>query len=99
MSEISDIELERIGRAAAEAVTGPGAVLDVDFEHYLDSTDQPAYMFSFVIDQSMEPKIAPGLMRIRLRQRIRDELIARGDMTYPYLKVISPVDWHKPIHA
>jgi hypothetical protein len=46
MSDISDAELQRIGRAAAEAVTGPNAVLHADFEHYLDSTDRPAYKFS-----------------------------------------------------
>jgi len=80
-------------------VTGPNAVLHADFEHYLDSTDRPAYKFFFVIDQSKDPKFPPGLMRIMLGRRIRDELIARGDMTYPHLKVISPVDWHKPIHA
>jgi hypothetical protein len=34
-------------------------------------------------------------LRIRLRQKLRDELVAHGDYGYPLITILSPLDWEK----
>jgi hypothetical protein len=36
-----------------------------------------------------------GLMRIRLSQRLRDGLMARGDPGYPFIHILTRQDWDK----
>ena len=59
-----------------------------------DSTDEPAYYFWYQLDQDPASQSA-ALARVRLKQKLRDELLARGDTTYPYLRVLTKQDWDK----
>jgi len=93
MSEVSQIDLERLARDAADEVAGAEAVHEALVEPILDSDDLPAYEFLFVIDRSKVSGYQPGEMRSKLGINIRDRLLAKGDETYPYLSIISPEEW------
>lgn len=94
MNEIADAELIEIGRKAAGLVDGLGRVEDVKVRVGQNSTDQPAYFFSFLIDRDRDREQA-GLTRIRLIQKLRDELVARHDEHYPIVQVLNRTDWEK----
>jgi hypothetical protein len=99
MVELSDAEVEQIGRDAAEEVAGAGAVLRVQVEPGLGSIDEPAYFFSFVIDRDLALPHPPGMLYLEIERKIRDTLIGRGDETYPFLKIITPAEWNHRAHA
>ncbi len=92
MSEIADMDLVEIGRKAAQLVAGLGTVERVKVTTRQDSTDRPAYFFSFLIDRDRDRQQA-GVARIRLAQRLRDELLARDDDRYPYVEVLNREEW------
>jgi hypothetical protein len=93
MSDVAQIDLERLAREAADEIAGADSVHDAKVESGLDSQDQPAYRFVFVIDRSKVVGYQPGERRIALGIKIRDRLLAKGDETYPYLSIISPEEW------
>jgi hypothetical protein len=99
MTELSDAEVEQIGRDAAEDVAGAGAVLRVQVTPGLGSIDEPAYFFSFVIDPGLARPHPPGMLHLEIDGKIRDALIARGDETYPFLTIITPAEWNHRAHA
>ena len=99
MTELSDAELEQIGRNAAEEEAGSGAVLRVQVEYGLGSIGEPAYFFSFVIDRDLALPHPPGMLYLEIDGKIRDALIARGDETYPFMKIITPAEWNNRAHA
>lgn len=94
MSELAETELTEIARTAASQVPGLGAVERVKVVEKLDSSDEPAYYFSFVFDQGHEPEDR-GLALIHLGQKLRDALIDRQDSHYPYVRRLTRADWEK----
>lgn len=94
MSELAETELTEIARTAASQVPGLGAVERVKVVEKLDSSDEPAYYFSFVFDQGHEPEDR-GLALIHLGQKLRDALIDRQDSHYPYVRRLTLADWEK----
>ena len=94
MTEIAESKLKEIGREAARLVAGLGTVEEVAVTVGLDSTDRPAYFFSFLIDRDRDRQRA-GLTRTRLAQKLRDELIARNDAHYSFVRILSRADWGK----
>ena len=91
MREIAEDELATLGREAAAQVPGLGTVDRVKVKFGQDSTDQPAYFFTFLIDRDRDRRQG-GLPRARLVQRLRDELIARDDNHYPIVTVLNQAD-------
>jgi hypothetical protein len=85
-------ELEELGQAAAEDVAGPGAVERVEVTRGEDASERPVYYFSFLIDQDRARQRA-GLVRTRLIQKLRDDLVARGDGHYPVIQILNKADW------
>ena len=92
MSEIADMDLVEIGREAARLVPGLGTVERVKVTHRLDSTDRPAYYFSFLIERKGDRQQAAQAY-VRLGQKLRDELLAREDDHYPYVTILNREDW------
>ena len=78
MTRLLESNLRDIGLEAAQSVVGTGKVEQVEVVTGHDSSDRPAYFFSFLIDHDRDRKRA-ALVRTRLAQNIRDRLIARGD--------------------
>jgi hypothetical protein len=91
-------ELEELGRAAAVTVAGDAAVEQVEVEAGEDSSDRPVYYFSFLIDRDRSQK-RPGLLYTRLVQKLRDDLVARGDEHLPVIRIFSREDWNKRANA
>lgn len=94
MIEDATIDLEKLGRDAAEHVAALGAVEFVAAEPILDTLDEPAYRFSFMVDQNWKdwPQGRGGQILIRLGGKLRDELIMLGDERYPLIQLLSPSD-------
>ena len=98
MADIPEAELRELGRELADSVIGVGKVADVDVVTMPDASDSPAHYFSFMLDPDRSGQ-RPALIQLRLGQRIRDELLARGDDTYPFIRFLRPGDWAKRFHA
>lgn len=94
MERISENGLKDIGLEAARSVLGADKVEKVEVVCGNDSSDEPAYYFSFLIDQARNLEQA-GLVRTRLAQKIRDQLVRRGDDGYPYISILSRRDWER----
>jgi hypothetical protein len=77
---------------AAEHVAGPDAVEEVEVTPGEDAYDRPVYYFSFLIHQERAQQRA-GLVRIRLIQKLREDLVARGDSHNPVIQILSKDDW------
>jgi hypothetical protein len=92
MVHLPETELQTIGRDVARSIVGAGKVSQVEVVTMPDSSDQPAYYFSFLFDQDRDRQRA-ALVRTRLAQKLRDELIARGDARYPFVRILSRQDW------
>jgi hypothetical protein len=85
------LDLEELGRVAAESVAA-GGVEQVEVESGEDSYDRPAYFFSFLIDQGLT-RMRPGLLYTRLVQKLRDDLVARGDDHFAVIRIFNREDW------
>ena len=94
MTHLPDTELKKLGRKAAGHIMGRGKVKRVDVVSGADSTDQPAHYFSFLLDQDRDRQVA-ALLRTRLAQKLRDELLAHDAPGYPYIRIRSEQDWDK----
>jgi hypothetical protein len=94
MNQLADTDLVEIGRNVAQHVAGAGTVERVKVSAGQDSTDRPAYFFSFLIDRYRDGERA-GLIRIRLEQKLRDELMARDDGHHPIVQVLNRADWEQ----
>ncbi len=69
-----------------------GAVDEIEIESGVDFYDRPAYHFSFLIDQKGS-KNRQGLVLTRQRQRLADDLDARGDTHIPTIRLLDREDW------
>ena len=87
-----------MGRDVAQHLGGEGVVEQVEVRPGEDSTDQPVYFFTFLIDQE-RVRGHPGLFHIRLSQSLKDELAARGDEHYPILELLDRTDWNRRARA
>jgi hypothetical protein len=94
MAQLADSELTELGRDAARQLVGADKVEAVEVEAGLDSSDEPAYHFWFRWDPDPDWRLM-GLMRLRLGQKLRDELMARGDPSYPFIHILTRQDWDK----
>jgi hypothetical protein len=90
--------LEKLGREIAEDVSGPGSVEQVEVVTGVDYFERPVYDFSFLIDLN-RAQLRPGLILIRLDQRLQDELIARGDEHHPVVRLLDRTDWPRRANA
>lgn len=91
-------DLEKLGRDAAEYVAGVGVVEQVEVTRGEDTAERPVYFFSFLIDQGRARQRA-GLLRLRLVQKLRDELISKNDSHFPVIQILSREDWAKRADA
>lgn len=92
MARVPETSLRDIGLEAAREVVGEGRAEDVRVTPGEDSTNRPAYVFEFLMEQDRDRKKA-ALLRIRLGQRIRDKLMTLGDARYPFISVHGREDW------
>ncbi len=83
---LSHAELRSIGEKAIEEIVGGVGNVEVVFG--LNEEGDPAYFFDVAIDQDRD-RARASLLRIRLRQKIRDLLLAEQDANYPYVRVHS----------
>jgi hypothetical protein len=94
MIQTSITDLEKLAEDVAREVAGPEAFRAVEVESGWDVDDRPAYHFTFLIDQDRATQ-RPGIVRLRLRQKLRDELEALGDEHQPLLRMLDRIDWEK----
>lgn len=94
MSAFAEINLSELGRIAAARVCGSERVKDIKVKSGEDFTGRPTHSFSFLIDQDRNGTDV-GMLRIRLSQELRDELMAHNDEHYPSTRVLDRVDWNK----
>ena len=85
-------QIEALGKRAAAAVAGVGVVQQVRVEFDEDADARPVYRFSFLIDPNRLQTRA-GLLRTRLIQKLRDELVSRQDGHLPVIKILNQADW------
>jgi len=86
-------EIVQLGIEAAKELLGDDAQVRLTVETGVDSTDEPAYWFSFQIRKGKVFEFPPGLFRIRLIQGLIDKLSARGDTHYPLIERLVVTDW------
>ena len=94
MGKIARLNLEQLGRVAAQQVAGADAVENVEVSSGEDWSGRPIYQFAFLIDQARARQRA-GVIRIRLIQALLDALIARGDEHLPSVQILSRADWDR----
>ena len=94
MNEDIATDLAKIGRDAARQIAGEGTVERVEVVSGEDFDGDPVYHFWFLFDQDRSRE-RPGLVRIRLIQTLRDELIARGDERLPVIHMLDRADRDK----
>lgn len=93
MVELTDEELLEIGREAAADILGAPAVVDLRVKPRLDQDGKIVYDYIFVIDREQAVNYRPGHVMIDIGLGIRDKLWARGDETFPVLRITSPEEW------
>lgn len=79
-------------------MAGTGKVEKVSVWFGQDSADQPAVYFSFLIDEGQDRQRV-GLVRTRLIQELRDDLLARGFEQYPIVQILNRADWERRFGA
>ncbi|MET3666975.1 hypothetical protein [Caulobacter sp. 1776] len=69
-------------------------VLDADVEEVVGSDEEPALLIKLhVVHQKSEKDWT--LSRVRMIQKIRDELINSGDQRYPFVTVLTDDEWKR----
>lgn len=86
-------DVEQLGREAAQFVAGPEALEAVEVATGYDF-DRPTYRFTFLIDQD-RAHLPPGLLRIRLMQKLLDSLEACNDEHVPVIRMLDRTDWER----
>jgi len=97
MPETTRAELEQIGREAARDVAGADAVQEVEAVPG-ETADRSVYYFTFLIDQT-RARQRPGLIMAGLIQRLSDELHARHDERFPFVRLLDRTDWDQRASA
>jgi hypothetical protein len=99
MVELTDDELAEIGREAAAEVLGAPAVFDVRVRPILNQDGHVIYDYIFAIDRAVAVNYRPGWVTIEIGRKIQDRLWARGDETFPLLRITSPEEWRSGVLA
>ena len=94
MDVAGELDLSELGRLAAARVYGPERVKNIKVKTGEDFTGRPTHFFSFLIDQDRGDTNV-GMLRIRLDQEVRDELMAHNDDHYPSIRMFDQADWNK----
>lgn len=92
MSEINADELRRLALDVGREVGGEGTVEDVEVAPDMDFWGNPIYRFTMLVHPERSP-LGPGLFRIRIGQRLKDELVARGEEHAPRMLMVSRPEW------
>lgn len=92
MAQLEDNELTELGREAAQAVVGPGNINEVEVTPGQDAAGEPAHHFWFRWDPPPDWQQV-GLAHIRLRQKLVDQLMARGDDAHLFIHILNRQDW------
>ncbi|KQP41430.1 hypothetical protein ASF49_16780 [Methylobacterium sp. Leaf104] len=92
MAQLPLDRVEQIGLSAARSVAGP-RVRAIKVRVAVDSTDEPAYYLSFLSEpgQAQEAELL-----LDIAHKVRDGLIASGDESYPYIRLVTPDEWGGP---
>ncbi len=98
MIESIAVDVETLGRDAAQHVADLGFVELITVVAEEDWLDRPIYRFDYLIDRGIDWKRA-GLIRTRLAQKLRDELTALGDVHHPSIQIVSQADLSNRISA
>jgi hypothetical protein len=98
MDSVAPTDLEMLARAVGRAVAGPDAIDFVRVEPAMTALDTPAYDFWFRIDRA-QPTLRVGLLMARLGELLRDELLSRGDTSFPMVWLTNDSLSHLPEHA
>jgi hypothetical protein len=94
MAQLPEADLKNIGRNIAAQILPDRKIEQIEVIASQDSSDQPAYFFSFLFNDDRDRQIG-ALLRTRLAQQLRDALLARGDASYPFIRFLSRQDWEK----
>ena len=92
MKTLSPDEVRRIALDAAEDA-GYVGVRDADVVEVIDSLDEPSYTIRLSYDSGSD--VPSMTMYSRLKRKIRDSLIARGDEHYPYVSYLGHEAWSR----
>ena len=85
---LSEDRLREIAADAAGSVFPPERIGDISASVGVSFSGEDAYHFVVHLDQVHDRDEAAD-MRIELRIAIRDRLLAEGDETYPYVRILS----------
>jgi hypothetical protein len=92
-------QIEELGQRAADAVAGAGVFPRVRVASDSDNESRPVYRFSFLIDVQKAAPEHLGLIRIRLIQRLYDDLAAQNDEHLPQIRLLNKADWEEEARA
>jgi hypothetical protein len=98
MTQETLASLEQLGLEAARELAGAESVEQVEVLPTVDYIGRPAYHFAFLIEPSRAQQ-SLGLIRLRLDQKLHDELDARGDEHRVILQMLDSRDWPKRANA
>ena len=90
------VVLETLGLLAARRIARGDAVEQVEVVASWDTWDRPVYNFSFLINEG-RTQARLGLLRTRLVQSLRDELVKRNDAHFPILQFFNREDWDRRV--
>lgn len=93
MEHLSNDQLEALGLAAARAVVGDG-VKQVVVRYGEDAMWRSIKVFRVLIEHYRDGQDI-GMARIRLIQRLKDDLLAIGDDQHPAVQMLDPADWNR----
>ena len=86
--QVTEDRLRDIATIAVRSVFPPERIGDISASIGVAFGGEEAYHFVVYLDQ-VENRDEAADMRIALRIAIRDHLLAEGDETYPYVRILS----------
>ena len=94
MTQLDDGALAELGRAAARRAVGPDKIETVAVSAHVNRDDELVYDFWYRWEQEPDWKQI-GELILRLGLDVRDELVARGDYSFPLIHILTKEDWAK----
>ncbi len=85
-------DIVQLGIEAAKELLGDDAQVRLTVEVGAYFTDDPVYQFFYRIRKGKVYDYPPGLLRIRLIQRLTDKLAERGDTRFPLIQLLELTD-------
>jgi hypothetical protein len=96
--DVVQTDLEELGRRVARQIAGDDAVQEVEVVPGFDFDGRPVYRFTYLIDRDRSRERI-GLVAIRVRQKLLDELVSREDEHRPAVTILDEVDWPRRMRA